>query len=110
RLDKQLDNCKVKAPEDGILVYSQERSWDDASRIQAGAMVHFRQGLFSLPDLTQMQMKAKIHEAMVKKVTPGMKAEIRIEAYSKAVLHGTVKSVATMASSEGWYDRFVKEY
>jgi RND family efflux transporter MFP subunit len=110
RFKKQLDNCKVKAPEDGILVYSRDRWWDDSARIQAGANVHFQQGLFSLPDLAHMQMKVKIHEAMIKKVKPGMKATIKIDAYHNADLHGTVKSVATMANQDGWFDRFVKEY
>jgi RND family efflux transporter MFP subunit len=110
RLGKQLKNCSVPAPEDGILVYMKDRWWDDNSRIQAGAMVHFRQGLFSLPDLTKMQMKVKIHEAVVKKVKQGMPVEIRIDAYSSKVLHGTVKSVATLAASENWWSRFVKEY
>src|SRR5262249_9225393 len=59
RLKKQLEQCVVKAPQDGILVYAKDRYWDPSSRIQAGAMVHFQQGLFTLPDLTQMQVKVK---------------------------------------------------
>src|SRR5947209_15314826 len=58
-LQRQLDNCTVKAPQDGILVYPKERWYDDNSRIQAGSMVHFRQGLFSLPDLGQMRIDRK---------------------------------------------------
>jgi multidrug efflux pump subunit AcrA (membrane-fusion protein) len=73
-------------------------------------MIHFRQGLFSLPDLTQMRMKVKIHEALVKKLKEGQKAEMRLDAYPNLILHGTVKNVATLASMEGWYDRSVKEY
>jgi len=109
-LQRQLDNCTVRAPQDGILVYSKERWYDDNSRIQAGSMVHFRQGLFSLPDLGQMRMKVKIHEAMVKKVSLGQKAELRLEAYPNLLMHGTVSSVATLASMDGWWDRNVKEY
>ncbi|HEV3083493.1 MAG TPA: efflux RND transporter periplasmic adaptor subunit [Gemmataceae bacterium] len=109
-LQRQLDNCTVKAPQDGILVYSKERWYDDNSRIQAGSMVHFRQGLFSLPDLSKMRMKVKIHEAMVKKVKAGQKAEVRLDAYPNLIMHGTVSNVATMASMDGWYDRSVKEY
>jgi RND family efflux transporter MFP subunit len=110
RLKKQLDSCVVKAPQDGILVYSKERWWDDTSRIRAGAVVGFRQGLFSLPDLSQLQMKVKVHEAVVKKIKPAQAAEVRIDAYAGHVLHGTVQQVATMASNEGWMDRAIKEY
>jgi RND family efflux transporter MFP subunit len=109
-LQRQLDNCRVKAPQDGIVVYSKDRWYDDNSRIQAGSMVHFRQGLFSLPDLGKMRMRVKIHEAMVKKVKVDQKAEIRLEAYPTLALHGKVTSVATLASMDGWWDRSVKEY
>ena len=111
RIERQLTKCEVKAPQDGILVYSKERFWDPASRIQPGAVVHFQQTLFSLPDLTRMQVKMKVHESVVKKVTPGLKAEIRLDAYADRVLQGTVEKVATLASSErGWDETGVKEY
>ncbi len=110
RIDKQIEKCTVPAPEDGILVYSKERWWDDNSRIQAGAIIHYRQPIFSLPDLAKMQMKVKVHESMIKKVQAGQKAEIRIDAAHDRVLHGTVKSVATLANADGFFDRFVKQY
>ncbi|MBI3462465.1 MAG: efflux RND transporter periplasmic adaptor subunit [Planctomycetes bacterium] len=108
---KQLDNCVVKAPAEGILVFSKERWWDDSTRIQSGAMVHFQQPLFSIPDLTRMQMKVKVHEAMIKKVAKDQKAEIRIDAFPNQVLQGTIEKVATLASSDNfWMNRGVKEY
>jgi HlyD family secretion protein len=110
RAKKQLDRTVVKAPQDGILVYGRDRWWDDQSRIQAGAMVWFQQTIFSLPDLTKMQVKVKIHEAMVKKIKPGQKVEIRVESYANTVLHGTVEKVGTLANQEGFWDRGVKQY
>ena len=111
KLKKQLDHCVVKAPQDGIVVYSKERYWDASSRIRLGAMVHFQQTIFSLPDLSKMQVKVKIHESNVKKVKPEQKTEIRIDAYPNAVLHGAVEKVATIADSRGYWDEGgVKEY
>jgi RND family efflux transporter MFP subunit len=110
RTEKQLEKCIVKAPQTGILVYSKDRWWDESNRIRAGAVIHYQQGLFSLPNLAKLQLKVKVHEAMVKKVKSGQKAEIRIEAYPGHVLMGTVKSVGTMASTEGWFDRATKQY
>jgi RND family efflux transporter MFP subunit len=111
RLQKQLDHCVVKAPQEGILVYAKDRYWDPGSKVQPGGVVYYRQTLFSLPDLGKMQVKVKIHESMVKKTKPGQKAEIRVDAYHDAVLHGTVEKVATLADSMGpWDERGVKEY
>jgi RND family efflux transporter MFP subunit len=111
RAKKQLDRTVVKAPQDGILVYSKDRYWDPSARIQPGAMVHYQQNIFSLPDLGKMQVKVKIHEAMVKKIQPGQKAEIRVESQANTVLHGSVIKVETLADSRGYWDeRGVKEY
>jgi RND family efflux transporter MFP subunit len=111
RFQRQLERCKVRAPGDGILVYGIDDNGMPGRKIQPGMMVHFQQLLFSLPELTQMQVKVKIHESMVKKVQPGQKAEILVEAYTNTVLHGTVESVATLADSMGpWDERGVKEY
>ena len=110
RMEKELAKATVVAPQDGILVYSNERYWDESYRIRVGAVVHFQQKLFSLPDLTQMQVKVKIHESMVKKVKPGQKAEIRIDAFGNLLLHGTVEKVGTLADTRYWDERGVKEY
>lgn len=111
RLKKQLDHCEIKAPSDGIMVYANERYWDEQSRVRAGAMVHYQQTLFRLPDLTQMRVKVKVHESQVKKVKQGQAVEILIDALPNKVLHGKVLTIATLADSRGsWDERGVKEY
>jgi RND family efflux transporter MFP subunit len=110
RFQKQLDKCTVRAPADGILNYSNERFWDPSSKIQAGAMVFYQQLLFRLPDLNKMQVKVKIHESMIKKVRPGQKAEITIDALSHVIMHGVVQKVSTMSENTFWEERGVKEY
>jgi HlyD family secretion protein len=111
RLRKQLELTVIKAPEDGILVYSQSRYWDPASRVQVGGMVMYQQALFQLPELDHMQVKVRIHESKVKKIEEGQKAEIRVESYPNRVLHGTVTKVATLSdSADSWRRGGVKEY
>jgi RND family efflux transporter MFP subunit len=111
RARKQLDHAELKAPEDGIVVYAQSRFWDPNTRIQLGGVVSYQQPIFHLPELEHMQVKVKIHEAKIKKIQVGQKAEIRVEAFSGLLLHGTVASVATLASSEvPWMSGGVKEY
>ena len=111
RLRKQLELTVIKAPEDGILVYSQSRYWDPALRVQVGGMVMYQQALFQLPELDHMQVKVRIHESKVKKIEEGQKAEIRVESYPNRVLHGTVTKVATLSdSADSWRRGGVKEY
>ena len=111
RISEQLGKCIVRAPADGVLVYSKDRWYDPSSRIQAGALVHQMQTLFQLPDLARMQVKVKIHESMVKKVHKGQKADISIESLPGTILHGTVEKVGILADTMGYWDQGgVKEY
>ena len=111
RLKKQLDFAVIKAPEDGILVYAQNRFWDPESRIQVGGSVMYQQPIFQLPELDHMQVKVRVHESKVKKIKEGQNVEIRVEALPNRVLHGKVKSVATLADmAMSWRRGGIKEY
>jgi RND family efflux transporter MFP subunit len=110
RLQAQLEKCIVKAPEEGIVIYSNTRYWDEASRIRPGGQLHFQQPIFTLPDLNNMQVKLKIHESVVKKVIQGQTATMQVEALPNQVLHGKVVSVASVAQAEPWRGNAVKEY
>jgi RND family efflux transporter MFP subunit len=74
-------------------------------------MVYYQQPIFKLPDLSQMKVKAKVHESQVKKVKQGQPAEILVSSLPNQVLHGKILKIATLADSRGpWDDRGVKEY
>lgn len=111
RIKKQLENCVIKAPQDGIAVYDRSRYWDPEGGIRPGGMVFNQQVIFKLPDLSRMKVKAKVHESQVKKVQKGQKVDISVSSLANQVLHGTVQNVATLADSRGpWDERGVKEY
>lgn len=110
RFQAQMDKCVVKAPSEGIVIYYNRRYWDESSRIRPGGNVYFQQPIFTLPDLDDMQVKMKVHESVVKRVLKGMNATMQIDALPGQVLHGTVKSVATLAQSDMGWGNGVKEY
>lgn len=108
KLQAQREKFTIKAPQDGIMVYF-KRPWDESARIQPGATVYSQQSIFTLPDLDHMKVKVKIHESVIKKVKVGMPVAITVDALGpKVTMHGTVKTVATLAQSE-WRSS-VKEY
>ncbi|HEX3146482.1 MAG TPA: efflux RND transporter periplasmic adaptor subunit, partial [Gemmataceae bacterium] len=108
RVKVQMDHCIMKAPQDGIVVYF-KRYYDEGSRIQQGAVVFYQQPIFTLPDLEHMKVKVKIHESVIKKIGPGQVATLQVDALPNLPLDGTVKTVGTLAQSEGWRQT-VKEY
>ncbi|MDY3552640.1 efflux RND transporter periplasmic adaptor subunit [Gemmata sp. JC717] len=109
RIRDQLGKCEVKAPAAGIVIYF-KRPWDESARIRPGGQVFFQQPIFTLPDLSQMKVKMKVHETVVKKVKAGLGCTMKIDALPGQVLHGKVVSVATLAQGDDWRGGGVKEY
>lgn len=107
---EQIEQCTIKAPSDGILVYSNSRYWDESARIRPGAQLYYRQEIFSLPDLSKMRVKIKIHESVIKKVHLGMPATFQIDALPNRILNGKVTKIATIAQADGWRGQGVKQY
>jgi len=108
RIEAQMAKCVIKAPQDGIVVYF-KRYYDESTRIQPGAMVFYQQPIFTLPDLDYMKVKVKIHESVIKKIDIGQTATLKVDALRNFPLNATVKTVGTLANSEGWRQT-VKEY
>ena len=110
-LREQLAKCTITAKQAGVLAYSNEETWRSDGQIREGATVYQRQKIFSLPDMSVMQVKVNVHESVVKKVQPEQQAEIRVDAFPSVVMRGTVKSVAPLAdSNQSWLRGGVKEY
>lgn len=90
--EKQIENCTVKAPHDGMAIYANEDDGD--TRIETGAEVRQGQDLFFLPDLSRMEVMAKLNESIVKLVEPGMPVKVLIESINGIVCDGTVEKIA----------------
>ena len=113
KLVKQIANCKLFAPGDGIVVYANDTSrsfGNNAPQIEEGATVRERQKIFSLPDITQMQVNTKVHESQIDKITHDMKARIRVDAFSDTELAGTVLDVAPLPDPNSIFSSDVKVY
>jgi HlyD family secretion protein len=108
---KQKDRTVIRAGQDGVVAYAND-AWYDASRqIKEGATVYSLQRIFTLPDMTKMQVKLNIHESLIKKIKVGQKCEIRIESFPGIVFEGTVTTVSQLAdSTRPWMNGGVKQY
>jgi HlyD family secretion protein len=70
-IDREIDKCYLRAPQSGMVVYYvEERArWSATpTMIAQGESVKEGQKLISIPDLTRMQVNARVHEAMVSHV------------------------------------------
>jgi HlyD family secretion protein len=92
RYQTQVANCTVRAPHEGIVIYANEDDGD--ARIEEGTEVRYKQDLFYLPDLGNMQVLAKVNESVIDRVHAGMKARVRVQSLSGTVVDGVVEKVA----------------
>jgi HlyD family secretion protein len=68
----EIKKCTVYSPQDGLVVYNvTDQSWRSSSSQQVvaqGEAVKEGQKLMRIPDLSRMQVEAKVHEAMVSRL------------------------------------------
>ena len=107
RIQKQLGHCEVAADVAGAVVYSKDKT----NRIESGATVHYKQKLFSVPDMSKLQVRAWVHESEVRKIAPGLRSVIHVDALPGKQLHGTVRGISTFYdNTRHWLSGGVKEY
>ena len=95
-MEKQVKNCTIRAPHDGFVVYANNP--DRQVFIEPGMWVRQRQQLFLLPDLSEMEVVAMIHESIVEQVAPSMRAHVQVEGIGNRPIEGHVTSVAPMTT------------
>lgn len=108
--EKQKERCEIKATQGGVVAYANEEWWSESRRIREGGTVYERQTVFFIPDMELMQVEVKIHESEVKRIAAGQKAVIRVDAFANQSFTGTIKSVAQLSKSDGYFGGGVKEY
>jgi RND family efflux transporter MFP subunit len=118
KLEKQIKNCKLFAPGDGIVVYANDpsRFGSTSVQIEEGAAVRERQKIFSLPNIEKMRVNAKVHESMVDRIRPNLPARIRVDAFarkedgSEEILEGVVESINPLPDTNSMFSSDIKVY
>ena len=90
-LQSLLDECRVKAPKEGMVIYA--RSWD-GTRIREGSYVY--NVVATLPDMSVMISKTYINEVDIRKVKVGQSVAVGLDAFPDKKLTGKVISVANV--------------
>ncbi len=109
KFERQLDKCKIFAPVDGMVVYANDQGsmmrggGGPQLQVEEGASVRERQKIIRIPDLKDMLVNVKVHEAKVNNVRPGHPASVRVESMPDRVFNGTVKTVATTADPQSFF-------
>lgn len=101
--EDQVKKCTVVAPHDGMVIYANEDDGD--SRVELGAEVRRGQDLFYLPDLENLQVRAKLSQTVIDRVRTGMPVEVYAESIDSIAAQGVVTKIAQLpvpSSSSSW--------
>jgi HlyD family secretion protein len=112
---EQLKKCSIHAEKPGLVVYGSAGQemfyYGDQERIREGATVRERQSIITIPDMTKMSVKVKIHESYIKRIQKGQKARITVDAFPDKVLDGEVTKVGVLPDSQNmWMNPDMKVY
>ena len=114
KLNRQIANCKILAPNDGLVVYANDPGrggmGQTTPQIEEGATIRERQKIFSLPDTTKMQVNTKVHESMIKQITSGLRARIKVDAFADQTLPGSVVDIAPLPDPNNFFSSDIKVY
>ena len=104
---QELEDCVIRAEKSGLVIYPSAASWKSTPDITEGATVRKDQVLLLMPDLSQMQVKLGIHESVVDRVRPGLKAVVTLP---DRTLVANVSEVASVTRPSGWWTGNVVKY
>jgi HlyD family secretion protein len=102
-LKAQLELTKIRAPQDGLVVYASSSGQGNGILIEEGATVRQRQDIIKLPDMTKMMVEVRVHESHVQKIKPGLTAWVTIDSLPDQQFHATVRKVAVLPDSSSRY-------
>jgi multidrug resistance efflux pump len=90
-----LDQLFVVSPIDGIV--SVKDNWMTGNKWGPGDQPYGGSPIIDLPDMSQLKTEVKINEVDISKIKPGLRVEIKSDAYSDTSYTGTVTHVANLA-------------
>lgn len=90
-----IQGFTIVAPEAGMVIYH-KNPWDGRP-LKAGSQINmWEPTVATLPDMTTMMSKTYVNEVDVRKVKPGQKVEVGLDAYPDKKLVGSVIRVANV--------------
>jgi len=113
--NEQLEKCILRAKKTGLVVYGgggdEMYYYGNQEPIREGATVRERQAIITIPDMTRMSVKVKIHETYIKKIKKGEKVRITVDAFPDTILDGEVTKVGVLPDSQNrWMNPDLKVY
>ena len=94
---KQLENLRITAPEDGLVVYA--KSWKNGrmSKIQIGDTPWRGMSLIELPDLSEIEVDTYVNEVDISRIKVGLPVKVFLDAFKDSEYLGEIISISRLA-------------
>ena len=111
--ERLIDATRIYAPQAGEVVYANDEGRgfrSDGPQIEEGAKVRERQAIVKLPDTRNMQVECRIHESLIGRISEGLPAKVRVDAYPDREFEGKVAEVSNVPMSGRFPNYDLREY
>ncbi|HSV15715.1 MAG TPA: efflux RND transporter periplasmic adaptor subunit [Tepidisphaeraceae bacterium] len=109
-LQEQFEDCTIKAPADGMVVYASSGDRNAQNPIQEGATVRERQPLLRLPDTSSMMASIRVPEGSVGSLREGQRAMVNIVNVPRPLPAKVTRISVLVDSGQRWWNPDLKEY
>jgi multidrug efflux pump subunit AcrA (membrane-fusion protein) len=98
----RLAHMEMHAPSNGVVVYLNNNSqgWINAKPFKVGDSVWPGSVVAEIPDVTTLQMKAKLEETDRGRIAPGQDARILVDPFPEKPFPGKVASISPLVEQE----------
>ena len=93
RLDALIEELKILAPKDGMVVY--KRTWN-GKKVTSGSQIGWDPTVATLPDLSKMVTKTYVNEIDISHLKKGLNVRLTIDAFPDKKFTGEVVDVANV--------------
>ncbi|MEZ5354619.1 MAG: efflux RND transporter periplasmic adaptor subunit [Bryobacteraceae bacterium] len=96
--EKRISQMEVRAPSSGIVSYllNYSRGWMNAQPFRVGDNVWPGSAIAEIPDLTSLQMKAKVEEIERSRIEPGQAARIHLDPFPEKPFPAKLASISPL--------------
>jgi multidrug resistance efflux pump len=113
-LQEKIGKMVLKAPTGGLVIFGESgerRRWRDDDEIRVGSRVWPRETIITLPDMSEMIVQFRVHEADINKIRPGIEGSVVVDSYGAKTFKGKIIKIADLANAGGWRsDPDVREF
>jgi multidrug resistance efflux pump len=99
--EEAIENMTLRAPGDGIFIVSE--NWQEGRKWQVGDSPWVGLKLAEIPDLTSMQVNARLIDVDDGRIAPGLAAVCTMDTYPEMPIRGRIQEIGVVAKERDWF-------